>query len=343
MKNLPADAQQRCREFADRHPVAGTHASPEIVQALCRGFSHRGYWIEATRDGQTVGSLPLVFMQTMLFGRLLVSLPYLNWGGALADDADAEVGLVDRAAELADELNVRFLELRHENAVEHPKLTILRNEKCQMRMPISTEEAAWKTCRSTVRTQVRKGDKQDFEIAFGHSELLEGFYEVFARNMRDLGTPVYSKRLFAEFLSQLGQQAELCVVRKEGTPIAGALLFHHSGANGITEVPSASALREYRPTAVNTWMYWQLIKRAVEHESKIFDFGRSTPSGPTFDFKRKWGATPSPTAWQFYARQGEANQARPDNDKYNRAIETWKRLPIWLTKVIGPKIVRGIP
>ena len=31
-------------------------------------------------------------------------------------------------------------------------------------------------------------------------ELLDGFYAVYARNMRDLGTPVYSKRFFRNIL-----------------------------------------------------------------------------------------------------------------------------------------------
>ena len=338
---IPADAVERGQAFAKQFGIAGTHAAPELLQALCSGFSHRGYWIEAESADQTTGILPVVYMNTKLFGKFLVSLPYLNWGGVIASDNESSKGLIDHAVELADKLDVQFLELRHESEVQHPKLTEVRSEKCQMRMPVENEESAWKGCRSTVRTQVRKGDKQNFEIEFGQTELLDRYYQVFARNMRDLGTPVFSRSLFRNLLDQLDHNAELCVVSKERIPIACALTFHHP--NGLSEVPSASALREHRKTAVNTWMYWQLIKRAIERGADTFDFGRSTPDGPTFDFKRKWGATPSPVAWQYYLRRGTANQVRPDNSKYDRAIRIWQKLPMWVANTAGPMIVRGIP
>ncbi|WP_372716873.1 FemAB family XrtA/PEP-CTERM system-associated protein [Novipirellula sp.] len=338
---LNTEDDQRAKQWAQKHGIAGTHASPNIVRAVCRGLSHRGYWIQATRGGEIVGVLPLVDVNTMLFGRYLVSLPYLNWGGVVATDVATRKALIDRAVTLADELDVRFLELRHETAVDHEKLSDLRSEKVQMRMPVVDEEQAWKGCRSTVRTQVRKGDKQDFDIRFGGHELMPTFFKVFSENMRDLGTPVYSLGLFSEFLDQMGDQAELCVVQKAGVPIACAMTLHFD--QGLSEVPSASALRAHRKSAVNTWMYWQLIRRSIHRGANTFDFGRSTPEGPTFDFKRKWGATPSEVAWQYYRRKGDVNAVRPDNAKYGLAIAAWQKLPLPIANLIGPSIVRGIP
>ncbi|MDM4018835.1 FemAB family XrtA/PEP-CTERM system-associated protein [Roseiconus lacunae] len=342
LDQLSDEALTQCKQFASESGLAGTHGTPEIIAALCNGFGHRGYLLEASRAGSTVGLLPLVYMKTLLFGKLLVSLPYLNWGGVVASDQEVATKLVDQAIDLADALGVRFLELRHEGAIEHPKLKTVPSDKCQMRMPLTADsEDSWKRCRSTVRTQVRKGNKQGFELAFGRHELIDAYYHVFSTNMRDLGTPVYSKKLFLAFLDDLGSRAELCVVRLRGEAIACALAFHHE--YGITEIPSASALRAFRNTAVNTWMYWQLIQRAIERGASTFDFGRSTPGGPTFDFKRKWGATDTPVAWQCYAREGDSQQVRPENSKYNTAIRLWQKLPLWMANTAGPSIVRGIP
>jgi hypothetical protein len=111
----------------------------------------------------------------------------------------------------------------------------------------------------------------------------------------------------------------------------------------VTEVPTASSLREYNPTCANMLMYRHLIDRAVERKQAVFDFGRSTLDGPTFKFKRQWGATPHPAAWQYHLRDGEADAVRPDNPQYQRMIQLWQKLPVPLTRMIGPPIVRGIP
>jgi hypothetical protein len=47
--------------------------------------------------------------------------------------------------------------------------------------------------------------------------------------------------------------------------------------------------------------------------------------------------------WQYYLRSGSANAMRPDNPRYQRAIRLWQRLPVRVTQLIGPEIVRGIP
>ncbi|TWT89750.1 FemAB family protein [Pseudobythopirellula maris] len=312
-----------------------------MATALSRGFGHSGYALEAYEGERLTGALPLLAVESRLFGRFLVSLPYLNWAGVLAENVASVRALVDEAIALADERGVRYLELRQELAIEHPSLTPLKTEKVQMRAPLpGTEEGAWKMIRSSVRSQIRKGDKQGFRIEFGGDELLDDFYSVFSVNMRDLGTPVYGKRLFSELLSIGPSRAELCVVYQGPLAIACAMLFH---INGVTQAPSASALRSHRATAVNTWMYWRMMARAVEKGMSTFDFGRSTMEGPTYDFKRKWGAEPQPAPWCYYVREGNPDEMRPEGGRYSAAIRTWQRLPVWLTRLVGPPIVRGIP
>jgi hypothetical protein len=130
------------------------------------------------------------------------------------------------------------------------------------------------------------------------------------------------------------------VVRAAGRPVAGALLLH---GQGVTEVPSASSLREFNHTCANMLMYWQLLERAIGRRQAVFDFGRSTVDSNTFRFKKQWGAAPEPATWQSYERTGSAGDVRPDNPRYQRWIGLWKRLPVSLTRLLGPAIVRGIP
>jgi FemAB-related protein (PEP-CTERM system-associated) len=314
---------------------------PAWLNVLQHGLHHGVYCLEAVESGRTCGFLPLAFVKSLLFGRFLVSLPYLNTVGVWADDADVRRKLIDRAIELADELRVRYLELRHEQPVEHPALTERFGNKAHMRLALpSFVGQLWKQLSCKVRNQVRKGQKNGFETAWGGRELLPEFYAVFSQNMRDLGTPVYGRRLFDQVLRQFPNQAELCVLRAEQMPVAGALLLH---GRGVSEVPSAACLREYNPSCANMLMYWSLLERAVIRQQDVFDFGRSTINGNTYRFKKQWGAEPEAAVWQYYLRQGTIADMRPENPRYQRAIHIWQRLPVALTCLLGPPIVRGIP
>lgn len=325
----------------DSAAVVPLSKHPAWLEILRTALHHDVYAIEATVGGRTCGFLPLAYVSSVLFGRFLVSLPYLNSNGVIADSADVQTQLVDRAVDLAEELNVRFLELRHEAPVDHPDLSEELTTKVHMRLelPKSTDRL-WKGFDAKVRNQVRKGEKQGFTVSWGGSELLSGFYAVLSRNMRDLGTPVYCKRLFHDILTTFPEQSEICLVKDGSRPIAAALLLH---GWGITEVPTASALKSYNSTCANMMMYSRLLHRAVERGQKQFDFGRSTTEGNTFRYKKQWGATPHPAIWQYAMKEGEQVNMRPDHPRFERAIRVWQKLPVRLTQVIGPHIVRGIP
>jgi FemAB-related protein (PEP-CTERM system-associated) len=292
--------------------------------------------------GKTVGLLPLAYVHSLLFGRFLVSLPYLNYGGVIADDEPTARLLIDRAVALADQLRVRFLELRHVKPVEHPALCRRPGApKVHMRLPLpDTVAELWDGLSSKVRNQVRKGQKSGLTVGWGGEDLLPEFYDVFSENMRDLGTPVFGRRLFLEIIRGFPGRAEFCIVRAGTKPVAAALLVHGSS---ITEVPSASSLRAYNPTCANMLLYWHLLERSVQREQDHFDFGRSSRGGSHYKFKEQWGACAHPADWQFYVRRGCPSEMRPDNPRYRAFIRCWQRLPIGLTRWLGPRIVRGIP
>ncbi len=338
---------QTC-EWSNQWPSIQEAAYPRLnghhaawINSVSRGFRHRVYVITARVGDEVTGVLPLNFVSGPLFGRFLVSLPYINTGGVWAKDSHTASELVGAACELADKLDVRYLELRHEKPVVHTKLNFQRTEKVHMRLalPDSPEELL-ASFKSKLRSQIKKSGEYGYEVEFGGTGLLDDFYKVFARNMRDLGTPVFSKRLFREILVQFAGDAELCIVRQGRKAIAGGLLVHYAG---LTEVPSASSLREFNQTGANMLMYRHLLDRAIERSSRTFDFGRSSEGSGTYKFKAQWGAQPFPAVWQYYVRQGSPDEMRPDSGGKQRLVKVWQRLPVWLTNTMGPTIVRGIP
>jgi serine/alanine adding enzyme len=322
----------------------GEHSPSRRLQWLTilrEGLGHKPYCIEACREGHTAGLLPLCYLHTRLFGKFLVGMPYLNVGGVLAHDEDVADALIGDAVRLADRLDVRYLELRHERRWSHAAFNHESTQKVHMRLELpGSADELWKQFNPKVRNQVRKGEQHELTVAWGREDLLDEFYAVFATNMRDLGTPVFGRRLFAAILHQLPQAAELCIVRQGREPRAAALLIH---GDGVTEVPSASSLRRWNHLNANMLMYWHLLKRAMERGQRVFDFGRSSAESNTYRFKSQWGAQPHPAVWQYYVRQGSAADMRPDNPKLQRRIRIWQRLPVWVTRLAGPPIIRGIP
>jgi serine/alanine adding enzyme len=314
---------------------------PHWLYVLRDGLGHVPCAFVATRNNTIVGYLPLLFVRSTLFGRYLVSLPYLNSGGLIGDTPAIKAELLEAAVAQARKLRVKYLELRHEEALVHPLISGAQANKVHMRLELPDFPGKlWEAIPAKVRNQVRKGEKSNLSVHWGTHELLDELYSIFAQNMRDLGTPVYSRKLFSAMLKHFPDSIEICVVRQEGLAIAAGVLCH---GNGVTEVPSASSLREHNATCANMLMYWNMLDRAILRGSQLFDFGRSTVDGPTFKFKKQWGATPSPAVWQYHTLSGKMRELKPDNPKYARFIRMWQKLPVPLTKVIGPRIVRGIP
>jgi FemAB-related protein (PEP-CTERM system-associated) len=313
----------------------------EWLAILHEGLGHEPFCIEVRRSGSTAGVLPLCFLNTRLFGRFLVGRPYLNVGGVLAEDDAAATELIDQAVRLADELDVRYLELRHEQRHAHSALAFESVQKVHMRLPLPADaDELWSRFKPKVRNQIRKAEQNGLTVAWGGDDLLDEFYRVFAINMRDLGTPVFGRRLFASVLARLGDDAEICVVRRQGKPCAAGLLIH---GDGLSETPSASSLRQFNHLSGNMLLYWSFLKRCIERRQRVFDFGRTTIGSNTHRFKAQWGAEPHPAIWQYYVRRGSVDDMRPDNPKQQRRIAVWKRLPVWITRLAGPRIVRGIP
>jgi FemAB-related protein (PEP-CTERM system-associated) len=311
------------------------------IDAVTQGLRHKAYMITATCGEETVGVLPLCLVAGPIFGKFLVSLPYVNTGGIWARDDDIATELVSAACDLADDLDVKYLELRHEVPVTHPKINFERTDKVHMRLPLpSNADQLLASFKSKLRSQIRKSMTYGLSIEFGNRERIDDFYHVFASNMRDLGTPVFSKHLFASILEGFEDSAELCVVRVDSKIAAAGLLVHQ---DSVTEVPSASCLRKFNRMNANMFMYWHMLARAISRGSEQFDFGRSSIGSGTHKFKSQWGAQPSQAVWQYYVRNGDPNDMRADSEGKKRLVKIWQHLPVWLTKLVGPTVVNGIP
>ncbi len=326
--------------FVQANPAASIYHLARWRALIVDCFGHQTHYLQALdANNAVVGVLPLVRLKSKLFGDYLVSVPFFNYGGALAVTAKVETALMQRAEQVAQDLGVSHIEFR--DTVERqpwPK----RTDKVAMllRLPRSVE-ALDKQIGSKLRAQIKRAQREQPAVLQGGSELLEDFYSVFARNMRDLGTPVYSKHFFIKILQSFPDESRLIVVRHNGKPVSTAFLLTFK--QGV-EIPWASTLREVNQFSMNMLLYWEVLQYAIAQKANTFDFGRSSRDAGTYKFKKQWGAEEVPLFWHYWLKDGgELPQLNPNNPKYKLMINVWQRLPVALTKLIGPPLVKKLP
>jgi len=326
--------------YINQHTAASAYHDSRWKALIEQVFGHNCHYLTA-RDSQDaiVGVLPLVHLSSRLFGSFMISMPYFNYGGPLANSPAIANALMSASDELAEQLGCSHTEIRecHKRSDRQH-----RSHKVSMllRLPDSTDVLD-KSLGAKLRSQIRASERHNPGITFGHEELLADFYTVFSRNMRDLGTPVYSQSFFRAILQQFPESSFLAVVRISGKPVAAAFLF---GYRDTLEIPWASTLRSANQYGANMYLYRQILGEAQRRGFDFFDFGRSTENGPTYKFKKQWGARPHHLHWHYWTPAGEAIPSlNPNNPKYQLVIGIWKKMPVSLTRIVGPPIVRYLP
>ena len=327
--------------YVEAHPGATGYHLFAWRRVIERVFGHQSVYLAARDErGLIRGVLPLVFLSSRLFGRFLVSLPFVNYGGLLADDARFQATLLERAIEEARKLGADHIELRHQDVSDTCWAT--KQHKISMRLELPGDfDALWKTFPAKLRSQIRRGEKEGMVFRAGGEELLENFYAVFSRNMRDLGTPVYSCAWFAEILRTFSATSRIGVVYLNEQPVAAAFLY---GFRRVLEIPWASSDRRYNRLAPNMLLYRSVLEYACREGFGVFDFGRSTPDSGTYRFKQQWGARPVQLNWHYWlSNGGPLPDLSPANEKFRWAIFLWQRLPLFVSQCLGPALVRHIP
>ncbi|MCB0358857.1 MAG: FemAB family PEP-CTERM system-associated protein [Bdellovibrionales bacterium] len=341
-------SESRWETFAERW-VGSHHAySFKWSRIIPRVFGHRCHYLMAERDGEVVGLLPLTEVRSVLFGKALVSVPYLNAGGILADDAEAVDALETALVDLAAERSVDYCELRHRGAPpDLHRSSCSREHKVSMVLQLDNDaERFFGAFPAKLRSQIRRPAKSGVIARTvsgadaGRESAIKHFYQVFAENMRDLGTPVYPRALFRQTVDAFREHATVINVYHEDRPVAAGIILRFGDT---VEIPWASSLRSANKLSPNMLLYWEAIKQACESGASMFDFGRSSPDSGTFRFKRQWGAEPLQLHWNYYGEEASVPDVSPQSPKFRLLVRCWQRIPVQVANAVGPWLTRGIP
>lgn len=326
------------------HDLSGPYLLTAWKDAVESAYGHETFYLAACRGRQMTGLLPLVKVKPPLTKGLLVSLPFCDYGGILADCRDTEEALLQRAMELAGKLKTA-VEIRTPTrcpAIEEKKKFIQVTDKCRLLLEFPGNSVnLWSGFKSKLRSQIKRPLKEGLSARLGRREMTGDFYRVFSRNMRDLGSPVHSRRWIETVLATFGENACIGVVYRDNHPVgAGIILMHEKNVT----IPWASTLKEFNRLSPNMLLYWTFLEFAADNGYRFFDFGRSTPGEGTYAFKKQWGARPVPLFWYRYNSRGLPLKSNPSsNGLLRNALEgAWQRLPLQAANVLGPHVRKYI-
>ena len=299
---------------------------------------HRTHYLYAVRDNRITGVLPLAHVKSLLFGSALTSLPFAVYGGVAAADEASAQALEGRAQELARELGVQHLELRH-RVRRHPDWPQQDLYVTFRKEILPDEEANMLAIPRKQRAMVRKGIKNALVATEDADEAT--FFALYADNVHRHGTPALPRRWFAALLRTFGPDAGVLTVRSaEGRPLSSVLSFRFRDEVLPYYAGDDEAAREL---AANDFKYWELMRRACAQGLRVFDYGRSKQGTGPYAFKKNWGFEPTPLHYEYRLYKRDAvPQNNHANAKYRLMIEAWRRLPLPVANRLGPLVVRSL-
>lgn len=323
--------------FVNNHPDATFFHLSGWQTVIEKAFGHKAYFLYTEHDGQITGILPLVHINSLLFGNSLVSTAFCVYGGIVADNIASYEVLDAEACRLAQQLGVDALEMRHRER-KHPEWPY-KNLYVTFRKQLDPDvEKNLLAIPRKQRAMVRKG------IDAGLTSVIDPdvkrLHRAYSESVRNLGTPVFPKKYFRTLKEVFGAQCEVLSVEHDGKLIASVMNFYFRDEvlpyyGGGTELA--------RELKGNDFMYWEVMRRAVEKGVKVFDYGRSKIGTGSYSFKKNWGFTPEPLFYEFYLiKATELPDINPLNPKYQFFIAAWKKLPLPISQFIGPFLSKDL-
>ena len=295
------------------------------------------YYI-AEDNGSVVGILPLVHQKSLLFGNALISLPFCVDGGPVAINPHIRAMLDEAAIRLMHATKAQSLEFRSRTA-SCTDWTARKDLYATFAREISPNaednlRAIPRKQRAVVRKTLVGGLSSQID------DNVDALFRVYSESVRNLGTPVFSKRYFARLRETFGPDCDIVVIREGAEPVSAVMNFYFRD----TVMPYyGGGCRAARRNGANDFLYWEVMQRAAHRGYRRFDFGRSKAGTGAFAFKKNWGFEPEWLEYEYYLPPGLAPPDKnPNNPKYAALIAVWKRLPLPVANLIGPFLIRGL-
>jgi len=338
IQTLQSEDYARWDAFVQQCPDATFFHRAGWQTVIERAFRHQTHFLYAEQHGEVLGVLPLAHIRSRLFGNALISSPFCVYGGVASGNDTTTQALVQAAQELARELSVDYLELRNREPSGLPGW-LSKDLHVTFRKPISEdEETNMLAIPRKQRAMVRKGIKAG--LVGRIDDDISDFFNMYAESVRNLGTPVFARHYFQVLQEVFGENCDIITITHQDKPVSSVMNFYFRDE----VLPYyGGGTRQARSVAANDFMYWEVMRHASERGCRVFDYGRSKKGTGAYSFKKNWGFEPEPLYYEFdLVNAKELPDVNPLNPKYRLFINMWKRLPLPVSKLVGPMLSRNL-
>ena len=337
---LDKNCEAEWEEFVFRHPRATFFHQLGWKRVMERTYGYEQRYFCARRGAQITGIAPAFIVSNWVMGRCLLSLPFAVYGGVCAADAESEKALVLHLEQQSCALELEYLELRNRNGGIRPGYHA-NPRYATFTLPLTSDTGAiFRSFPKDIRYMIRKGEKAGLRAERGFHQL-GSFYELMLVNLRRLGTPAFPLSLFENLICEYPGKVDLTLVYSGNRPVAGGMSFFF---RNWMQPYYIGALDEAKALAANDFLWWELIKLAAATGCDTFDFGRSKKDSGNYHFKKKWNPQIESLDYQVrLVRRKHLPNFSLANPKFELAANAWKKLPLRLTRMIGPRVVRWFP
>jgi len=337
---IELNAPPFCEEweaYVYNHPGGTLFHLPQWKEVLEDTFHYSPFYLFA-EDGNAklCGILPLFQVKSFLTGNRLVSLPFSNTCGPIAD-SDYIVGeLVNWAKRLYHKLKCSYLELR---MMEPNNFGFETNDYFStyaLELSDMKDEVWKKMDAKNIRRPVNKARKLGVTIHRANTlaELKVFYFGLNQKHKRDLGVPVHPYEYYKSAYQHLKPYCDLYLAEKDGKVVSGIFnvkykdaIFYLCGASNIT----------YLKYHCNKLTFWEAITDACGEGYRYFNFGKTSGGNKgLIRFKSDWGSEAQKLYFHYYPKIPKSLWLNREGVMARLITSVWTKLPVpfatWLSK-----------
>lgn len=325
-------------DYVERSPLSTFFHQSGWKEVIEKSFGHKTYFLYSEKEGKITGILPLVHIKSLLFGNALSSCSFCVYGGIISDNEETYEKLDHKACELAEQLGVDYLEMRNrtQQSLDRPYKELYVTFRKELDDDVEKNMLA---IPRKQRAMIRKGIKAGLISEIDDD--VERLYQAYSESVRNLGTPVFSKKYFSILKTVFGKQCEIITITDPKGQLIGSVMNFYFKDEVLPYYGGGT--EHARSVQGNDFMYWEVMRRAVEKGIKIFDYGRSKEGTGSYRFKKHWGFEPKPLYYEFHlVKSDHIPDINPLNPKYQIFIAAWKRLPLAVSQFVGPFLAKDL-
>lgn len=347
---LGDDAQsiRKWQDYVAHNPNATIYHDIAWREIFGRALGYRSYYLVAEAgDGAVTGILPLFRVPSLLGRPRLVSVPFRDRGGVVADDTESFRALVDAATSMLGRLGGAGLELK--TLVPYPEDALrdtgLRRVDHWLHSRVDLAEIANRTLQKALRDKmraIRQGIEAGlhFEDMTDRPDAVARWHRVYSASQHSLGVPAFSRRFFEAMIASLAPRGLLrlyVVTNAAGKDVAATIVLNDRHVSIYAYSASDPAERSTRP---NDFMLYNLYGALIQAGQLAFDFGADSPDQEgLLRFKRKWQASQQPIPF-YYLGKGDPADTDSSSHRFDLARGIVRAMPLAASRALLAPLVR---